>query len=73
MPALNSWGDESCFCGLHGLGHVHLPSSVHPPVSLVAKLEVEVEGGCKMPLRAVTHAPRESALVFPTRQRKIRS
>lgn len=70
-----SASEEEMFWGPHGLGDIHLPSSVCPHVKLGAQL-----AKLKMSEKAVPScglekefSPREFVVTFPMRQRRIKN
>lgn len=72
--ALSALEDE-LFRGPHGLCYVHLPSSVCPQVKLGAKLEkLKMSEKCVFSCALEKEfAPREFAVMFPVRERRIKS
>ena len=66
---------EEMFWGPHGLGYVHLPSSVCPHVKLgaqLAKLKTSETGVPSCGLEK-EFSPREFVVTFPMRQTRIKN
>lgn len=70
-----SASEEEMFRGPHGLGYVHLPSSVCSHIKLgaqLAKLKMSEKGvpSCGIEME---FSPREFVVTFPMRERRIKN